>query len=155
MGKVLNFKSPHQATPEIKKLERTLCEYDKRLLELEIKTERRQRPKRKVVNVHKGAVKNLYGNRCPCCMGDLKKPELDHFFSRSWGGVTDTWLICSECNQGLYQGRLVRAEILPRFQAYQAHLKSFLGGEQLTFLPKTKIIPQPSPKPTGENEREF
>ena len=121
-------------------LESTLLEQKMRLKDLEIKTEKRQRPKMKVINTHKSFVKTDFNNNCPCCMKTLKDPQVDHFHCRSWGGLHDTWLICGQCNRDLYHGQLIRAEILPRFTTYQSHLKNFIGGEQLPLLllPKDK-----------------
>lgn len=110
-------------------------------MNLEEKTEKRQKPKTKVINTRKSMVRAVYDGKCPNCMKPPKKPEVDHFSSRAWGGIHDTRLICGDCNRALYLGKLVRAEILPRFATYQGHLKEFIGGEQLTFLCGTKEKP--------------
>ena len=41
----------------------------------------------------------------------------------------------------LYHGNLVRAEVQPRFATYQAHLKKFIGGDQLSLISKVRIRP--------------
>jgi|GEM_PF-3873857 len=125
---------------DVKKLELLLQTQGKRLDALEEKTEKRQKPKPKVVNTHQSMVKAVYGGKCPCCMGPLENPEVDHFSSRAWRGLHDVWVICSVCNKDLYSGKLIRAEVQPRFASYQAFLKKFIG-EQLSLVPKMNIRP--------------
>jgi len=126
---------------DLKRLEVLIQTQGKRLDALEEKTEKRQKPKAKVVNTHHSMVKAIYSEKCPCCMGPLENPEVDHFSSRAWSGLHDTWLICGTCNKDLYNGNLVRAEVQPRFATYQAHLKKFIGGEQLSLVPRMRIRP--------------
>ncbi len=111
-----------------------LCEYEKRIAELEQKTEERHRPKPKVVRTHRAMVRQVYGGKCPCCMKRMEDPQVDHFSSRAWAGLGDTWMICGKCNRDLYNGRLVRAEIFPRFTTYQGHMKEYIGVQQLSLL---------------------
>ena len=126
---------------DLKRLTVELQSHGKRLATLEERTEKRQKPKARVVNTHHSMVKAVYGGKCPCCMGALENPEVDHFSSRAWSGLHDTWLICGTCNKDLYHGNLVRAEVQPRFATYQAHLKKFIGGEQLSLVPRMTIRP--------------
>lgn len=134
------LESPSQDLPaDLSKLTAELQSHAKRLANLEERTEKRQKPKPKVINTHHSMVKAVYGGKCPCCMGPLENPEVDHFSSRAWNGLHDTWLICGQCNKDLYNGVLVRAEVQPRFATYQAHLKKFIGGEQLSLVSKMSI----------------
>ncbi|MFC1535188.1 hypothetical protein ACFL7M_17705 [Thermodesulfobacteriota bacterium] len=118
----------------LRELSTLIQQHNQRIAKIEEITEKRQRPKNSVSNTHRSFVESVYENKCPCCMKPIEFGEVDHFNSRAWSGIHDTWLICQECNRGLYNGDMVRAEILPCFIAYQRHLKAFMGGEQLTFL---------------------
>ncbi|RJR40804.1 MAG: hypothetical protein C4576_19765 [Desulfobacteraceae bacterium] len=126
---------------DLKRLEVLIQTQGKRLDALEEKTEKRQKPKPKVIKTHHSMVNEVYGGKCPCCMGALEDPEVDHFSSRAWSGLHDTWLICGQCNGDLYRGALIRAEVQPRFATYQAHMKRFIGGEQLSLVPRMTIRP--------------
>lgn len=147
MGNLPNLKSQDN-TPEdrkdllqdIRELESLIQLHNRRIATLEEVTEKRQRPKNGVINTHKSFVNTVYGGRCPSCMKPIEEPQIDHFNSRMWGSLHDTWVVCGDCNRSLYHGRLSRAEILPMYVSYQAHLKRFIGGEQMSLLPEPKIV---------------
>ena len=137
-----SLESRSQDSPaDLKRLEVILQTQCKRLDALEEKTEKRQKPKPRVINTHHSMVKEVYAGKCPCCMGPLDNPEVDHFSSRAWNGLYDVWVICSDCNKALYHGKLIRAEVQPMFTAYLSHLKKFIGGEQLSLVPRMTIRP--------------
>ena len=147
MGNSQNL-NPQDDTPKdredlllsLSELENLIQLHNERISNLEGITEKRQRPKDSVVNTHKSFVAKVYGNRCPCCMEVSEDPHIDHFNSRMWGSIHDTWLICGDCNRALYHGRLSRAEILPMYVSYQTHMKKFIGGEQMSFLEEPQIL---------------
>lgn len=140
-GPFREFPNPQAPHVDLKRLESMLQTQGKRLDALEEQTEKRRKPKAKVVSTHRSMVSAVYSGKCPCCMGPLEHPEVDHFSSRAWSGLHDTWLICGTCNKDLYHGNLVRAEVQPRFATYQAHLKKFIGGEQLSLVSRMRIRP--------------
>jgi hypothetical protein len=73
---------------------------------------------------------------CACCQetpvvdanGRLPGAEFDHAYSRNQARVTQTWLVCGECNQRLINTDF-RAAARSAFEAYQAALKPLLGRQ--------------------------
>jgi hypothetical protein len=75
---------------------------------------------------------------CPCCSeiptcdaeGRLDGAEFDHWYGRSQNRVTQTWLVCSSCNQRLNDTDF-KAAARSAFEAYQQALRPFLSGRQI------------------------
>ncbi len=73
---------------------------------------------------------------CPCCQespvcgaaGRIEGSEYDHWFCRSKNRVTQTWLICGECN-GKLRDTDFKAEMRSAFESYQQALRPFLGRQ--------------------------
>jgi hypothetical protein len=74
---------------------------------------------------------------CPCCQevpvcteaGKLSDAEYDHWFSRDKNRLTQTWLVCAECNQRLRDTDF-KSRARSAFEAYQQALQPFLSGRQ-------------------------
>ena len=49
---------------------------------------------------------------------------------RNQNRVTQTWLVCAECNQRLLDTEF-KSEARSAFESYQAALRPFLGGRQI------------------------
>jgi hypothetical protein len=58
----------------------------------------------------------------------LPGAEFDHAYSRNQARVTQTWLVCGECNQRLISTDF-RAAARSAFESYQAALKPLLGRQ--------------------------
>lgn len=73
---------------------------------------------------------------CPCCQetpvcteaGRLPGAEYDHFFARDKNRVTQTWLVCGQCNQRLMDTDF-KAAAQPAFMAYQAAVRPALSKQ--------------------------
>ncbi len=73
---------------------------------------------------------------CPCCQtvpvctadGRLETAEFDHWFSRHQSRVTQTWLICADCNRKLRDTDF-KASVRSAFEAYQLALKPLLARQ--------------------------
>jgi len=71
---------------------------------------------------------------CPCCQttpvctesGRVDGSEFDHWYSRSQNRVTQTWLVCRECNQKLLDTDF-KASVRSAFEAYQLAVRPFLS----------------------------
>jgi hypothetical protein len=73
---------------------------------------------------------------CPCCQetqvcdenGRVGESEYDHAFSRSQNRVSQTWLVCKDCNANL-RNTDFRSEHRAAFDAYQMALKPFMSRQ--------------------------
>jgi len=73
---------------------------------------------------------------CPCCqevpvctdLGRLEGAEYDHFFNRNQNRVTQTWLVCGECNRRLIDSEF-KAGARSAFESYQAALRPLLSRQ--------------------------
>jgi len=71
---------------------------------------------------------------CPCCQIEpvcsplerLNGAEYDHYFSRDQKRVTQTWLVCQECNRKLIDTDF-KAASRSAFESYQQALKTFMS----------------------------
>lgn len=87
--------------------------------------------------LHVRAVALRRNGYCPCCQrtlvcghdGRLPAAEFDHWFGRHRNGVTETWLVCSDCNRRLETPEF-KTEKRSCFDAYQAALRPFLEDGQ-------------------------
>ena len=77
---------------------------------------------------------------CPCCQektqvctesGRLNGAEFDHWYGRNMNRVTETWLICGRCNEGLNKADF-KAAARSAFESYQAAVRPLLN-RQMTF----------------------
>jgi hypothetical protein len=77
---------------------------------------------------------------CPCCQetpvcdatGRLEGAEYDHWYGRNQNRITQTWLVCSACNQRLNDTDF-KAAARSAFEAYQQALRPFSSGRQMAF----------------------
>src|SRR5579872_1682602 len=77
---------------------------------------------------------------CPCCqttpvcteLGRMAGSEFDHWYSRNQNRVTQTWLVCAECNQKLLDTDF-KSSARSSFESYQLALRPFQGGRQTAF----------------------
>lgn len=91
---------------------------------------------RRAQEMHVRAIWSRRNGLCPCCQetpvcaasGRLQGSEFDHWYSRHQNRVTQTWLICSECNQQLLNTDY-KAGARSAFEAYQQALRPFLGRQ--------------------------
>ena len=75
---------------------------------------------------------------CPCCQQNavctetnrLQGSEVDHWYTRYQNRVTQTWLVCGECNQNLNDSEF-KAAARSAFEAYQQALRPFLAARQM------------------------
>ena len=75
---------------------------------------------------------------CPCCQsepvctetGRNETAEFDHWYGRNQARVTQTWLICRECNRRLTDSEF-KSGARSAFESYQQALRPFLGGRQM------------------------
>ncbi len=75
---------------------------------------------------------------CPCCQetpvcdsaGRLDEAEYDHWYGRNQNRVTQTWLVCSACNQRLNDTDF-KASVRSAFESYQQAVRPFMSGRQL------------------------
>jgi hypothetical protein len=75
---------------------------------------------------------------CPCCqetpvcnaVSRLDGGEFDHWYSRAQNRVTQTWLVCRDCNQRLLDTDF-KAAARSAFESYQMALRPFLGNRQI------------------------
>ena len=73
---------------------------------------------------------------CPCCqdtavcteMERLPGAEYDHWYSRNQNRVTQTWLVCSDCNAKLLDTDF-KAAARSAFEAYQAAVRPLLSRQ--------------------------
>jgi hypothetical protein len=91
---------------------------------------------RRTQAIHIHATLTRRNGLCPCCQetpvctdaGRLSDAEFDHAYSRNQARVTQTWLVCGECNQRLINTDF-RAAARSAFEAYQMALKPLLGRQ--------------------------
>jgi hypothetical protein len=75
---------------------------------------------------------------CPCCQaepvctdsGKLEGSEFDHWYSRNQNRVTQTWLVCGDCNRRLLDTDF-KAAARSAFESYQQALRPLMGNRQL------------------------
>lgn len=73
---------------------------------------------------------------CPCCQTEpvcteserLEGAEFDHWYSRNQNRVTQTWLICRDCNQRLTDTDF-KATARSAFESYQQALRPFMSRQ--------------------------
>jgi hypothetical protein len=73
---------------------------------------------------------------CPCCQetpvcteaGRLAGAEYDHYFARNQNRVTQTWLVCEQCNQDLINTDF-KVEVRSSFESYQAAVRPMLNRQ--------------------------
>ena len=73
---------------------------------------------------------------CPCCQetqvctesGRLDGAEFDHWYGRNMNRVTETWLICGRCNEGLNKADF-KAAARSAFESYQAAVRPLLDRQ--------------------------
>jgi hypothetical protein len=88
--------------------------------------------------IHIRATWSRRNGLCPCCQtvpvcadsGRLQGAEFDHWYSRNQPRVTQTWLVCGECNRRLLDTDF-KADARSAFESYQQALRPFMGGRQI------------------------
>jgi hypothetical protein len=63
---------------------------------------------------------------------DLKGLNMITGYGRNQNRVTQTWLVCSACNQRLNDSDF-KASARSGFEAYQQALRPFMSGRQMAF----------------------
>jgi hypothetical protein len=92
---------------------------------------------RRAQALHVRVIASRRNGLCPCCQNvpvctafaRLPGAEFDHWYGRNQNRVTQTWLVCGECNQRLLDTDF-KAAARSSFEAYQHALRPFLGGRQ-------------------------
>jgi hypothetical protein len=74
--------------------------------------------------------------------------EFDHWYSRAQNRVTQTWLVCRDCNQRLLDTGF-KAAARSAFEAYQMALRPFLGNRQMPL----RLMESPTGKPGWRHKR--
>ncbi len=93
---------------------------------------------RKAQTLHIRVIAARRNGLCPCCQNTpvctecerLSGAEFDHWYSRNQNRVTQTWLVCAECNRQLVDTDF-KSGARSAFEAYQLALRPFLGGRQI------------------------
>ena len=88
--------------------------------------------------VHIRVTSSRRNGLCPCCQQNavctetnrLPGSEVDHWYSRYQNRITQTWLVCGECNQKLNDSEF-KGSARSAFEAYQQALRPFLAARQL------------------------
>ncbi len=91
---------------------------------------------RRTQELHIRVIAARRGGFCPCCQatpvctesGRLEGAEYDHWYSRSQNRVTQTWLVCRECNQKLLDTDF-KASVRSAFEAYQLAIRPFMSRQ--------------------------
>jgi hypothetical protein len=67
----------------------------------------------------------------PVCTEAERLPgaEFDHWYSRNQNRVTQTWLVCAECNRQMLDTDF-KSGARSAFESYQTALRPFLGGRR-------------------------
>jgi hypothetical protein len=109
------------------------------LREIEANLPLQRRPlSRRAQELHVRVIWARRNGYCPCCQlepvcsdtGRLLGAEFDHWYSRNQNRVTQTWLICAECNRRLMDTDF-KASARSAFEAYQQALRPLMGGRQI------------------------
>lgn len=71
----------------------------------------------------------------PVCVATEKVDgaEFDHWYARHRNRAEETWLVCAPCNSRL-ESTAFKASIRSAFESYQAALRPFLDGGQVTLF---------------------
>lgn len=93
---------------------------------------------RRTQEIHLRATWARRNGLCPCCQetpvcdesGRLEGSEFDHWYARLQNCVTQTWLVCGDCNRRLLDTDF-KASARSAFEAYQMAVKPFMGGRQI------------------------
>ena len=72
--------------------------------------------------------------RCPCCFARdvLSEGEtapracFDHFYGPAFNRPEFAWLVCGPCHKDLTRSTVWRANAIPKFHNFQAHVTDFL-----------------------------
>jgi hypothetical protein len=91
---------------------------------------------RRTQSIHIQATLTRRNGLCPCCQetpvcieqGRIGGAEYDHFFARDKNRVTQTWLVCGDCNQKLIDTDY-RAAARSAFEAYQAAVRLAMSAQ--------------------------
>ena len=86
--------------------------------------------------IHVRATWSRRNGLCPCCQaepictefGRVGEAEFDHWYSRNQNRVTQTWLVCRDCNRQLNDTDF-KASSRSAFEAYQQAIKPFLNRQ--------------------------
>lgn len=86
--------------------------------------------------IHILAIWSRRNGLCPCCQetavtsatGRLEGAEMDHWYSRNQNRVTQTWLVCSDCNRRLLDTDF-KAAARSAFESYQQALRPFMSRQ--------------------------
>lgn len=93
---------------------------------------------RRAQEIHILAIGSRRNGLCPCCQVEpvcsgterLASAEFDHWYSRNQNRVTQTWLVCQECNRRLIDTDF-KAGARSAFESYQGAIKPFLQNRQM------------------------
>ncbi|MCU1326975.1 MAG: hypothetical protein JWN34_2345 [Bryobacterales bacterium] len=107
-------------------------------------------------DIHVRATWARRNSLCPCCQDApvcsaairLDGGEFDHRYSRAQNLVTQTWLVCRDCNQRLLDTGF-KAAARSAFEAYQMALRPFLGNRQMAL----RLMESPTGKPGWRHKR--
>lgn len=110
---------------------------DLRDIRANLPMQRRPLSKRSM-EIHVQVIARRRNGICPCCQtqevctegGRLDGAEFDHWYSRNQNRVTQTWLVCGDCNRRLLDTDF-KAAARSAFEAYQAALRLFMGSRQI------------------------
>jgi hypothetical protein len=116
-----------------------------RAIKISLPVQRKPLSKR-TQQLHVIATWNRRNGICPACSvtpvcdvnGRLPGAEFDHYISRSQARLTQTWLICGECNRQLIDTDH-RASAHAAFAAYQSALRPLLSRQLPMNLAEEKM----------------
>jgi hypothetical protein len=88
--------------------------------------------------IHVRAVWSRRNGLCPCCqetpvctaVDRLEGAEYDHWYTRNQNRVTQTWLVCGDCNRRMIDTDF-KASARSAFESYQQALRPFMGNRQM------------------------
>jgi hypothetical protein len=95
---------------------------------------------RRAQELHLRVIWSRRNGLCPCCQetpvcnasGRLDGSEFDHWYSRNQNRVTQTWLVCGDCNRRMLDTDF-KSTARSAFEAYQQALRPFMGNRQIPF----------------------
>ena len=91
--------------------------------------------------IHVRATRARRNGFCPCCQVEpvcteaerLEGAEFDHRYSRNQNRVTQTWLVCRDCNRRLIDTDF-KAAARSAFEAYQQAWRPFMAARQIPLI---------------------
>ena len=122
---VVTSGSVQEVRADVRDVKFEVIELKTRMRVVEEKTSKRREIPPEVKQLHRHVFKAM-GSRCPCCYQPTERVEFDHYQSNQWANFQGSWPICVDCHKKLTHNKLLRAETLTRFNAYQDAAKMHL-----------------------------